>query len=132
MIDFDTVFIRKFMAFAKQTNLYLNHFPRSEKYALSQSIREDMYKIFDLMVEGQKRYYKKTTLTDLDIAHDRLKAKILLAYHLGYFSFKDGKTDDKNPTTMAEKRYATLSLMCSELGKLIGGWIKKTKEENKW
>ena len=39
MIDFDTVFIRKFMAFAKQTNLYLNHFPRSEKYALSQSIQ---------------------------------------------------------------------------------------------
>ena len=61
MIDFDTVFIRKFMAFAKQTNLYLNHFPKSEKYALSQSIREDMYKIFDLMVEGQKRYYKKTS-----------------------------------------------------------------------
>ena len=71
-------------------------------------------------------------MTDLDIAHDRLKAKILLAYHLGYFSFKDGKTDDKNPMTIAEKRYSTISLMASELGKFIGSWIKKIKEENKW
>ncbi len=132
MVDFNTIFVRKFIDFAKQTNLYLNHFPKSEKYALSQSIRDDMYKVFDLMIEGQKRYYKKTTLTDLDISFDRLKAKILLAYHLGYFSFKDGKTDDKNPNTMAEKRYAVLSFKTSELGKLIGGWIKKAKEENKW
>ena len=52
--------------------------------------------------------------------------------HLEYFSFKDGRTDDKNPTTMAEKRYATISLMANELGKFIGSWIKKVKEENKW
>ena len=132
MIDFDTTFMRKFIAFNKQMNIYLNHFPNSEKYALSQSIRVDMYRVFDLIVEGQKRYHKKTTLTDLDISFDRLKAKLLLAYHLGYFSFKDGKTDDKNPMTIAEKRYSTISLMASELGKFIGSWIKKIKEENKW
>ncbi len=132
MIDFDTTFMRKFIAFNKQMNIYLNHFPNSEKYALSQSIRVDMYRVFDLIVEGQKRYHKKTTLTDLDISFDRLKAKLLLAYHLEYFAFKDGKTDDKNPTTMAEKRYSKISLMTSELGKFIGSWIKKVKEENKW
>ncbi len=132
MLDFDTTFMRKFIAFNKQINIYLNHFPKSEKYALSQSIRVDLYKVFDLIIEGQKRYHKKTTLTDLDISFDRLKAKLLLAYHLGYFSFKDGKTDDKNPMTIAEKRYSTISLMASELGKFIGSWIKKIKEENKW
>ena len=132
MIDFETTFMRKFIAFNKQINIYLNHFPNSEKYALSQSIRVAVYRVFDLIVEGQKRYHKKTTLTDLDISFDRLKAKLLLAYHLEYFSFKDGKTDDKNPTTMAEKRYATISLMANELGKCIGSWIKKVKEENKW
>ena len=56
----------------------------------------------------------------------------LIRHNLEYFSFKDGKTDDKNPTTMAEKRYATISLMANELGKFIGSWIKKVKEENKW
>ncbi|MCT7499500.1 four helix bundle protein [Aliarcobacter butzleri] len=132
MLDFDTTFMRKFITFNKQINIYLNHFPKSEKYALSQSIRVDLYKVFDLIIEGQKRYHKKTTLTDLDISFDRLKAKLLLAYHLGYFSFKDGKTDDKNPMTIAEKRYSTISLMASELGKFIGSWIKKIKEENKW
>lgn len=132
MLDFDTTFMRKFITFNKQINIYLNHFPKSEKYALSQSIRVDLYKVFDLIIEGQKRYHKKTTLTDLDISFDRSKAKLLLAYHLGYFSFKDGKTDDKNPMTIAEKRYSTISLMASELGKFIGSWIKKIKEENKW
>lgn len=132
MDDMNTVLTMKFIGFAKQTNLYLNHFPKSEKYALSQSIREDMYKVFDLMVEGQKRYHKKTTLSELDIAHARLKAKLLLAYHLGYFAFKDGHTDEKNPKTVSEKRYANLSFLCEEIGRLIGGWIKKIKEENRW
>ena len=100
MLDFETNFMRKFITFNKQINIYLNHFPNSEKFALSQSIRVDMYKVFDLIVEGQKRYYKKTTLTDLDISFERLKAKLLLAYHLGYFAFKEGKTDEKNPTTI--------------------------------
>lgn len=132
MDDVSTLFVRKFTTLAKQTNLYLNHFPKSEKYALAQSIRDDMYRVFDLMVEGQKRYHKKTTLSELDIAHERFKSKLLLAYHLGYFSFKDGKTDSDNPLAVAEKRYANLSFLSDELGRLIGGWIKKIKSENRW
>jgi len=131
-IDADTVFVRKYIDFLKQLNLYLSHFPKHEKYALCQSIRQDAYNVFDLMVEGQKRYYKKTSLSTMDVQFEQLKAKILLAYHLGYFEFKDGKTDEKNPTTMSEKRFAVLSRMADELGRMIGGWIKKVKEENQW
>ena len=126
-VDAETAFVRKYIDFLKQLNLYLNHFPRHEKYALCQSIRQDAYNVFDLMVEGQKRYYKKTSLSNMDVQFEQLKAKILLAYHLGYFEFKDGKTDEKNPTTMSEKRFAVLSRMADELGRMIGGWIKKVK-----
>lgn len=131
-VDAETAFVRKYIDFLKQLNLYLNHFPRHEKYALCQSIRQDAYNVFDLMVEGQKRYHKKTSLSNMDVQFEQLKAKILLAYHLGYFEFKDGKTDEKNPTTMSEKRFAVLSRMADELGRMIGGWIKKVKEENQW
>ena len=84
------------------------------------------------MVEGQKRYYKKTSLTELDVAVERLRMKLLLAYELGYFSHKT-KTDTVVTCAMlSEKRYGVLSLQLDEIGRIVGGWIKKVKEELKW
>lgn len=44
----------KFIAFAKQMNLYLNHFPNYEKFGLSQTIRCKAYEIYGFVVESQK------------------------------------------------------------------------------
>lgn len=52
-------FYEKFIAFNKQINIYLNHFPNSEKYALSQSIRVDVYRVFDLIVGDKNDTIKK-------------------------------------------------------------------------
>jgi hypothetical protein len=90
----------KFCEMMKLLNIYLNHFPKHEKHALCQRIRNNAYEIYDYISEGQKRYYKKTSLTALDIAHEKLRMQIFLAYELGYFRFKDGKTDEKNPEAM--------------------------------
>ena len=119
---------RKFMEFAKLLNIYLNHFPRHEKYALSNRIRNSAYEIYDLISEGQKRYHKKTTLTELDIAHERLRMQLYLAYELGYFGYRHGEQD---PTKEAD-RFTAISALVDELGKMIGGWIKKIKDENRW
>lgn len=43
----------KFGAFAKQMNLYLNHFPKHEKYALAQEIRRKAYEVYGYIVEAQ-------------------------------------------------------------------------------
>lgn len=120
------------MEFAKLMNIYLNHFPRHEKYALANRIRNTAYEMYDFITEGQKRYYKKTSLTGLDIIHEKLRMQLFLAYELGYFQFKDGKVSDKDKNELAEHRFSTLNAMVDELGKMIGGWIKKVKEENKW
>ncbi len=69
-VDREAALIRKFMEFAKLMNVYVNHFPKHERYALSNRIRNSAYQVYDLVVEGQKRYHKKTTLTSLDVAHD--------------------------------------------------------------
>jgi hypothetical protein len=124
-------FLRVYIDFLKQLNLYLNHFPKFEKYALSQEIRKNAYEVYDYMVEGQKRYHKKTSLTSLDISFEQLKSKIFLAYELGYFIFKDGK-NDSNSDVDAERRYAVLTLKLEKIGKMVGGWIKKAKEDNHW
>lgn len=113
---------RKFIAFAKLMNIYLNHFPAHEKYGISLEIRQAMYSVYGLIVECQKRYHKKTTLTNLDIKHEQLRMFIRLAYELGYFGFKSGKKDeDKNKLT--QQRYLNISLLVDELGRMIGGWI---------
>jgi len=67
---------RKFMEFAALMNIYLNHFPKHEKYALSNRIRNTAYEMYDLISESQKRYYKKATLTLLDITHEKLRMQI--------------------------------------------------------
>jgi len=123
---------RKFMEFAKILNVYLNHFPKHERYALANKIRNTAYDIYDYISEGQKRYFKKTSLTGLDIAHEKLRMQLFLAYELGYFHFKDGKQSDKKPKELEEHRFAVVSKLNDELGRMIGGWIKTVKEENKW
>ena len=50
----------KFIDFARQMNLYLNHFPKHEKYGLAQSIRTKAYEMYGYIIEAQKRYQKKT------------------------------------------------------------------------
>ena len=123
---------RKFSEFAKLLNIYLNHFPKHEKYALANRIRNTAYEVYDLISEGQKRYHKKTTLTDLDITHEKLRMQIFLANELGYFGFSDGKASDKDHEEIKAHRYLTISLMVDELGRMIGGWIVKIKAENRW
>ncbi len=61
----EVVFYRKYIELMKLLNIYLNHFPKFEKYALSNRIRNTAYELYDLIVEGEKKYYKKTTLTRL-------------------------------------------------------------------
>jgi len=75
----EAVLFRKYIEMVQLLNIYLNHFPKYEKYALCNNIRNTSYEVFDLITECQKRYYKKTTLSSLDIAHEKLRMQIMLA-----------------------------------------------------
>ncbi len=117
------------MEMMKLLNIYLNHFPRFEKFALANNIRNTAYDVYDLITECQKRYYKKTSLTELDVTHQKLRMQIYLANELNYFAFRNGKTDvNVNPA----QRFLAISLLIDEIGKLIGAWINKLKEMGKF
>ena len=120
---------KKFLEMMKLLDIYLNHFPKHEKYALCNRIRNTAYELYDLIVETQKRYNKKTTMTSMDIAHEKLRMQIRLAFELGYFQFKDGKTTEKSPEAQAAHRLTALQLRVDEIGCIIGGWIKKEKQQ---
>ena len=51
------------------------------------------YGMYGYLVEAQKRYHKKTALTNLDIAHEQVRMLWRLAFELGYLGFKDGRRD---------------------------------------
>ena len=113
----------KFIETAKLMNIYLNHFPKFEKYALAQQIRLCMYEVYAMIVEGQKRYHKKTTLTNLDIRHEQWRMLVNLANSMGYFKFKEGKEAEQGSEKMAAHRFLAVSKLIDELGRMIGGWI---------
>jgi hypothetical protein len=117
---------KKYIDMLKLLNIYLNHFPRHEKYAICSQIRNTAYDLYNLITEAQKRYYKKTTLTQMDIYHEQLRMQIRLAYELGYFNFKDGKLH-QNSEEQGLHRLTTLQAHIDEIGKLIGGWIVSFK-----
>ena len=121
----EAILNRKFMEMMKLLNTYLNHFPRHEKYALSNNIRNTAYSIYDLITECQKRYHKKTSLTELDVKHQKLRMQVYLANELGYFRFKDGKP---HVGVDAPKRFMAISRLIDEIGKIIGAWINKLRE----
>ncbi len=129
-VDREAMLVRKFIDFAKLMNVYVNHFPKHERYALSNRIRNSAYEVYDLITEGQKRYHKKTTLTSLDIAHEQLRMQLFLAYELGYFRFSDGKAADSPEKTEAH-RWQAISKLVDELGRMIGGWVKHEAESLK-
>jgi hypothetical protein len=120
---------RKFVETAKLLNVYLNHFPKHEKYALCQAIRTALYDVYGLIVECEKRYQKKTSLTALDIRHEQLRMLINLAHALDYFGFKDGK--GASGSAQAKHRYLAIGRLVDELGRMIGGWIvhERTQRE---
>lgn len=109
-------------------NVHLNHFPRHEKYALQQEIRNAAYEVYGLLIECQKKYHNKTSLSRLDIRHEQLRMLINLAFELGYYSYHDGKRNRTEQESL--RRYTALSVLVNELGAMIGGWIRSVKTAN--
>ncbi|MDI3547872.1 MAG: hypothetical protein PWR10_1524 [Halanaerobiales bacterium] len=87
----------------------LKQFPRSEKHTLAAEIKRSMFRLLELIIATNKKYYKKTTMQQLDVELDILRSYIRLARNLGFLPFK---------------KYEVWSRYLTEIGKMIGGWFK--------
>ncbi len=90
----------------------LRQFPRAERHVLSQEIRTTMWLLLRLITVCNKRYYKKTTLQDMDVAVDLLRSQVRLGKELGYLPFK---------------KYEAWSRHIDEIGRMVGGWIRSVR-----
>jgi hypothetical protein len=89
-------------------NIMLKEFPKHEKYLLANKIRELGYDIFEDAITVNKRFHKKTTMTDMNIKHEALRQLVNLSFELEYIS--------------ADKHRKS-SLKIDEVGRMIGAWI---------
>ncbi len=94
----------------------LAQFPKAEKHALAAELKASMHRILELTIACNKRYYKKTTLQDLDIELDVLRSYVRLAFNLHF---------------LPPKKYEVWIKLNDEIGRMIGGWIKSQKELTK-
>jgi hypothetical protein len=90
----------------------LNYFPKSEKFVLAADIRVTFFEMLSLFLTANKSLNKKKILYDADIKLDLLRFKIRAAKELQLLKLK---------------QYEVLSKQLSEIGKMLGGWIKSAK-----
>jgi len=113
---------RKLVLFGAQLELYLAHFPSHHKFVMAQQLRQAYVDVYNLVTEAQKRFHKRTTLTQLDVRHEQLRMLLLLAHELGLFNFSKGKQDAEQP---GDHRALVMLRLVDELGRMIGGWLQK-------
>ena len=87
----------------------MQQYPKAEKYALVADTKAAAYELLRLLVTANKRYHKKTTMQDADIQLDILRHLIRLGKDLGFLPIK---------------KFEVLSGMTTEIGRLLGGWMK--------
>ncbi|MEG1894657.1 MAG: diversity-generating retroelement protein Avd [Oscillospiraceae bacterium] len=116
-----TVFILKekiadMMKYGKKA---VANFPRREKQTADE-IRASMLKLYRLAVVIEKKYYKKTTLEEIDIELEVLRHLIRFAQDKDYY-------DANTAPPLPFKKYEHWSLLISEIGRIIGGYMKAVK-----
>ena len=97
----------------------LVQFPKSEKYVLASRIRETMYSMFTLAVTIEKKYYKKTTVQELDIQLDVLRHLVRLA--------ADKRLYPNQAPCLPMKKYEHWARLMDEIGRMIGGYKKSVQ-----
>jgi four helix bundle protein len=88
----------------------LAQYPKSEKFAIVADIKHCMDMVMERAIEASKKYYKKTTLQDMDVELMKLRHYLRLSHELGF---------------LPPKKYEIWSGMVVEIGRMLGGWIKQ-------
>lgn len=87
----------------------IRNFPKFERHVFGAEIRQTLWRMLRMIIICNKRYHKKTTLTDLDAELDVLRSQVRMAFNFRYID---------------TKKYESWSRRNDELGRMIGGWIK--------
>lgn len=93
-------------------HIALKNFPKSEKFVLAADIKNTFFELLTLFITANKMQYKKKTLYEADVKLDILRFQLRAAKDLQFLKLK---------------QYEILAANLSEIGKMLGGWIKVAK-----
>ena len=87
-------------------------FPKSQRFFIAKRINDAIFDFYEILVEAavKKDYNLRELLKDADAKLIKLRHYVRLAMELGYLSFK---------------QYEYVIKEMEEIGKLLGGWMKK-------
>jgi len=106
--------VKKIRELIKYNSVMLLHFPKYEKFLLAERIRELAYSLYEGAIIVNKRFHKKTTMTDMNVNHELLRQLVNLAYELKYID---------------SQKHRVCQAHISEVGKMIGAWVKRLNEQ---
>ena len=95
-------------------HLALKQYEKSEKLSLCLDIKRCYYAMLRHALAAEKKYYKKTTLQELDTELATLKVYTRLSHDLGF---------------LPPKKYEHWTKLNVEIGKMLGGWIQTNAEK---
>lgn len=95
----------------------IRQFPKKDRHGLGLRIENNMFDLFTLLLRANKeRGYKRlTTLREVDIMLDLQKILVRLA---------------KDTKALPEKQYIVLQSELNEIGRMLGGWMRKLGTQN--
>lgn len=105
--------------FAKTYDLLLwlipqtQRFPKSQRFVVAKRVQEAAFSFYELIIEARKVRPNRSVLLRADIELEKLRLYLRLCQDLTLLSFK---------------QYEHGSRMMTEIGKMLGGWIKKGEQ----
>lgn len=90
-------------------------FPKTKRYTLGQRLDNVTLDIFELLFSIPISENRITTLQKMSIKLDLLKILLRLA---------------KDSQALQNNRYLELQALLQEVGKMLGGWIRSTKQNS--
>lgn len=88
-------------------------FPKSQRFVLAQRLQQTAFRFYELVIEARRVRPNDVVLKRADIELDKLRLYLRLCHELELLG-------------MGQYRHA--SQMTTEMGKLLGGWMKKGPE----
>lgn len=104
--------VMKINSFVRYTQIATtnSNYPRGQRFLMCQDTQRKAWELLDLAVRCMKGYMQKSTLHSMDILIEELRWRIRDSYDLEYISMH---------------RYNVWSEQIDEIGRMVGGWIKK-------
>lgn len=90
------------------------HFPKAERFTLVADLKHSQIKMLQLVIRANKSREKIPVLREIDTELEVFRTLVRLSFTLKF---------------IAPKQYENISIKFNEFGRLLGGWMKQSRQQ---